>query len=237
MRPTHRVFHSRSRFSAARRLALGLWAAMFLLGGCAAGAKPSAAVRHYVLEYPSPAFPGLEKVSESVRVEPLSISRAFGTTAMVYRTKPFVYGDDAYNRWKTKPSVMISDLFLRDMRSAGLFGGVFSGSDAESGDYVLGGVIEEIYEQEQKGGGKAVLALNATLLGRGRSGTGGRLIFQKSYRTVQTMEACDAESMARAMSKAMEALSRELILDTYQAMQGNGDAGSRATSPSGLSAR
>ena len=57
----------------------------------------------------------------------LSIARAFSTASMVYRSRPFVYGDDAYNRWKIKPSVMISDLLLRDMKSAGLFGGVFSG--------------------------------------------------------------------------------------------------------------
>ncbi len=219
-------------------LALGLWAVALLLGGCAAGAKTSAAaVRQYALEYPSPAFGNLERVPGSIRVEPLSIARTFSTASMVYRSRPFVYGDDAYNRWKIKPSVMISDMLLRDMKSAGLFGGVFSSSDAESGDYALGGVIEELYEQEERDGGKAVLALNVTLLNRSRRNTGGRLIFQKNYRSIQAMETCDAESMARAASKAMEALSREIILDTYQAMKGNGETGTKASPPRGLSAR
>jgi len=218
-------------------LVLGLGAVVLLLGGCAAGAKTSAAVRQYALEYPSPAFGNLERVRDSIRVEPLSIARTFSTASMVYRSRPFVYGDDAYNRWKIKPSVMISDLLLRDMKSAGLFGGVFSGSDAESGDYTLCGVIEELYEQEERDGGKAVLALNVTLLNRGRQNTGGRLSFQKSYRSVQAMETCDAESMARAMSKAMEALSREIILDTYQAMKANGDAAAKESAPRGLSSR
>jgi len=217
-------------------LALGLWAVVLLLGGCAAGAKTTA-VRQYALEYPPPAFGNLEQVSDSIRVEPLSIVRAFSNASMVYRSRPFVYGDDAYNRWKIKPSVMISDLLLRDMKSAGLFGGVFSGSDSESGDYALGGVIEELYEQEEKDGGMAILALNVTLLNRSRQNTGSRLIFQKNYRSVQAMEACDAESMARAVSKAMEALSREIILDTYQAMRGNGETGTKASPPRGLSAR
>ncbi len=218
-------------------LALGLWALVLLLGGCAAGAKTSAAVRQYALEYPSPAFGNLERVRDSIRVEPLSIARAFSTASMVYRSRPFVYGDDAYNRWKIKPSVMISDLLLRDMKSAGLFGGVFSGSDSESGDYALGGVIEELYEQEQRDGSKAVLALNVTLLNRSRQNTGGRLSFQKSYRSVQAMENCDAESMARAVSKAMEALSREIIQDTYQAMKANGNAAAKESAPRGLSSR
>jgi len=217
-------------------LAVGLGAVVLLLGGCAAGAKTTA-VRQYALEYPSPAFGNLERVRDSIRVEPLSIARAFSTASMVYRSRPFVYGDDAYNRWKIKPSAMISDLLLRDMRSAGLFGGVFSSGDSESADYALGGVIEELYEQEESGGSKAVLALNVTLLNRSRQNTGGRLSFQKDYRSVQTMESCDAESMARAMSKAMEALSREIILDTYQAMRGNGETGTRGSSSRGLSAR
>jgi ABC-type uncharacterized transport system auxiliary subunit len=218
-------------------LALGLCAVALLLGGCAAGAKTSSAVRQYALEYPSPAFGNLERVRDSIRVEPLSIARAFSTASMVYRSRPFVYGDDAYNRWKIKPSAMISDLLLRDMRSAGLFGGVFSSGDAQSADYALGGVIEELYEQEESGGSKAVLALNVTLLNRSRQNTGGRLSFQKNYRSVQTMESCDAESMARAVSKAMEALSREIILDTYQAMKANGDAAAKESAPRGLSSR
>jgi len=217
-------------------LAVGLGAVVLLLGGCAAGAKTTA-VRQYALEYPSPAFGNLERVRDSIRVEPLSIARAFSTASMVYRSRPFVYGDDAYNRWKIKPSAMISDLLLRDMRSAGLFGGVFSSGDSESADYALGGVIEELYEQEESGGSKAVLALNVTLLNRSRQNTGGRLSFQKSYRSVQAMETCDAESMARAMSKAMEALSREIILDTYQAMKANGNAAAKESPPRGLSSR
>ncbi|MGE5844273.1 MAG: ABC-type transport auxiliary lipoprotein family protein [Syntrophaceae bacterium] len=218
-------------------LALGLLAVVLLLGGCAAGAKTSAAVRQYALEYPSPAFGNLERVRDSIRVEPLSIARAFSSASMVYRSRPFVYGDDAYNRWKIRPSAMISDLLLRDMKSAGLFGGVFSGSDPESGDYTLGGVIEELYEQEEKDGSKAVLALNVTLLNRSRRNTGGLLGFQKSYRSVQAMETCDAESMARAVSKAMEALSREIILDTYQAMKASGNVAAKESAPRGLSYR
>ena len=98
-------------------------------------------------------------------------------------------------------------------------------------------MIEELYEQEERGGSKAVLALNVTLLNRSRQNTGSRLIFQKNYRSVQALETGDAESMARAMSKAMEALSREIILDTYQAMKANGNAATKVSPPRGLSAR
>lgn len=223
--------------SVSRRLALCLWALVILIIGCSSGSKSSLAVRHYALEYGSPAFKESGPVSDSIRVEALSVVRNFSTTSMVYRSKPYVYSDDAFNRWKVKPSVMISDMLLRDMRSAGLFGGVFSDADRESGDYTLGGVIEELYEQEEKDAGRAVLALNMTLLNTSRQNAGGRLVFQKSYRTVEVMEKGDAESLARAMSRAMETLSKQIILDTYTAIRRNGDIGKTAPSPHGLSTR
>jgi len=223
--------------STIRRLALGLWTVVFLLGACSSGLKSSVAIRHYALEYASPAFKDSGPVSESIRVEPLSIVRSFSNAPMVYRSRPCVYSDDFYNRWKVKPSVMISDLLRRDMKSAALFGGVYSGGDAESGDYTLGGVIEEFYEQEEKDGSRAVLALNVTLLNTNRRNAGGRLVFQRDYRSVQFMDKSDAESMARAMSKAMETLSKEIILDTYMAIRQKGDAGKGAPSPHALSTR
>jgi hypothetical protein len=51
------------------------------------------------------------------------------------------------------------------------------------------------------------------------------------------MEKSDAESLARAMSRAMETLSKQIILDTYGAIRRNGNAGKAAPSPHGLSAR
>jgi ABC-type uncharacterized transport system auxiliary subunit len=220
-----------------RRFALGLLAVVILLSGCSSAAKSSAAIRHYAIEYASPAFKESGPVSESIRVETLSVVRNFSTTSMVYRSRPYVYNDDAYNRWKVKPSVMISDMLLRDMRSAGLFGGVYSDGDREGGDYALGGMIEEMYEQEERDASRAVLALNMTLLHTSRQNAGGRLVFQKSYRTAEVMERSDADSMARAMSRAMEALSRQIVLDTYTAIRRNGDTGKTVPSPHGLSHR
>ncbi len=220
-----------------RCFALGLCSAMILLSGCAAGGKSTGSVRHYALEYSAPAFKEMEPVNDSIRVEPLSIVRTFNTTSMVYRSRPFVYGDDAYHRWKVKPSVMISDLLLRDLKVAGLFRGVFSSGDAENGMYDLGGVIEEMYELEDSNGSHAVLALNVTLLKASRPDTHDRTVFQKNYRSVQVMQNQGAESLARSMSKAMETLSKEITLDIYRAMRRNGDYEMRDSAAHGLSAK
>ncbi len=216
------------RASMILRIALVL-CAVVLLGGCASSGRSSVAVRHYALEYPPPSFSGMEIVSGSICVEPLSIARNYSSPSMVYRSGPFAYGDDAYNLWKVKPSVMISDLLLRDLKHAGLFRGVFSSGDTERGDYALGGVIEEFYEREETGGSQAVLALNMVLLDSNGQKTCSRLVFQKSYRSIQAMGKNDAESLARAMSRAMETLSKEIISDLYRAVRKNGDTDRRAS--------
>ncbi|MDD5233180.1 MAG: ABC-type transport auxiliary lipoprotein family protein [Syntrophales bacterium] len=202
-----------------KRTVILLWSALLILNGCA-GAKFPPEVNQYTLEYASPAFGDMKPVDASIRLEPFSIVRAYSTTSMVYRTKPFRYGDDAYNRWRVKPSDMLSDLLLRDMRNAGLFRGVFSYNDADNGCYNLGGVIEEIYERESKDCNQAVLGVNVTLVGSSQEAPG-QILFQKGYRSVQDMERRDAESLARAMSRAMEAVSREIILDAYNAAKKN----------------
>jgi len=219
------------------RCTLSLCAAVFLLSGCAAGVKSSADIRQYALEYSSPAFKDMARVNESLRVEPFSIVRNYNTTSMVYRSKPYLYGDDAYHRWKVKPSAMVSDMLLRDMRNAGLFRGVFSDSDRENSGYALSGVIEELYELEDPVGSRAVLAMHVTLLHTDRKKTNGRTVFQKSYRSVQVMEKKDAESLARAMSHALEGLSKEIILDTYSAIRRNGDDPKGEPSLHGLSVK
>ncbi len=223
-----------SDIPAVRRCTLGLWAACLLLSGCAAGVKAPVTVHRYALEYPSPLFKDMALVKESIRVEPFSIVRNYSTTAMVYRSKPFLYDDDKYHRWKVRPSDMVSDLLLRDMRNAGLFRGVFSDGDAESGGYALDGVIEELYELEGTNASRAVLALNVILLNRNRPKAAEGMVFQKGYRSVQVMEKKDAESLARAMSKAMEALSKEIILDTYEAIRKNGGSEKEAPPFHGL---
>jgi ABC-type uncharacterized transport system auxiliary subunit len=156
---------------------------------------------------------------------------------MVYRSRPFVYGDDPYHRWKVKPSVMISDLLARDLKAAGLFRSVYSAGDTQTGEYGLSGVIEEIYEREGDSRHHAVLSLNVTLLKANRQDSLNRTVFQKNYHSIQDMEKKDAESFARSVSRAMEMLSKEIIVDVYMAMRRGRSIEKADPADRGLSAR
>lgn len=193
---------------------------VLLISACAMGDKAVIPVRQYVLEYAPPAFPDQKPVKTAIRLESLSIARNYSGTAMVYRDKPYRYGEDAYNVWRVRPSEMISDLLLRDLRNSGVFSGVFSARDGESAPYDLGGTIEEFYELDEAGGSKAVIGMNVILIENRSGDAPARTLFQKSYRAVRPMEGQSAESLARAASSALESLSRRIIIDTCRAIDG-----------------
>jgi ABC-type uncharacterized transport system auxiliary subunit len=200
-------------------LSILLMGSVMLLSGCAFRAQSTIPVRQYTLEYASPAFGDRHSIDAAIRIETLSIAKSYNGTAMVYRESPFLYGDDAYNRWRVKPADMISDLLLRDLRNAGLFRGVFSADDSEEASYVLGGTIEEFYELDEANGSKAVIALNIFLIDTREKATSQCTLFQKHFRAVQPLEGQNAESLARAASSAMETISRQIITETYRAIR------------------
>jgi len=195
------------------------WLLVSLLTGCVGTARPPLEIHRYALEYPAPAFKEKQPLNVAIRINDFEMARSFKSRGMVYRTKAFLYGEDAYNRWRVPPSEMISDLFARDLRNCGLYQGVFSSNDGENTRYQLSGYIDEFYEMEEGGGSRAVLALTVSLIDTARPERTGRTIFQKAYRSVQKMEKKGADPFARAMSRGLESTSSEIILDVHQAIQ------------------
>jgi ABC-type uncharacterized transport system auxiliary subunit len=190
--------------------------AFCLIAGCALNSKIPIPIRHYALEYAPPVIEGAAPLEESIKVETLSVVRTYAGSSMVYRSGSFEYSHDAYRRWRVKPSDMITDLLVRDLRRSGLFKGVFSSWDQESGNYVLSGTIEELYESEEPGGSRAVVGLYVTLIDPKAPDGGGRILVQKSYRAVRDMDGKGGPHLTKAASLAMEAVSREIVTDVYR---------------------
>lgn len=191
---------------------------IFFLGGCTGG-KQSLKIQRYALEYPAPPASTGQQLNASIRVDDFLMARNFEARAMIYRTRAFLYSEDAYHRWRVRPSDMVSDLLTRDLRSSGIFRGVFSGGDSENTRYILNGFIEEFYEMEEQDGNRAVLVLTISLIDTSRAEREGRTVFQKRYRSVQKMEKSGADPFVRAMSLGLETLSKEIILNIHQAAQ------------------
>lgn len=203
-----------------RRLNLALFIfSMVLIGGCSFGAKPSYKVNQYTLEYPCPFSKEFTPINELIKVEQFSVTQTFNTSAMIYKEGPHLRNVDPYNRWRTKPGEMAAEYLVRDLRNCGLFRAVISYNDGEETRYLLEGQVDEFLEASEKDGPKAVLGLNVTLLDLKKRNTVEKMIFQRNYKAVEPCIEKTPAALAQGMSRAMEKISRQIILDIQEAVK------------------
>ena len=192
---------------------------MVLLTSCSLGAKPSYKVNQYTLEYPSPFLKEFTSVNELIKAEQFSVAQTFNTSAMIYKEGPNLRNVDPYNRWRTKPGEMAAEYLVRDLRNCGLFRAVISYNGSEETRYLLEGQVDEFLEANEKDGRKAVLGLNVTLLDLTKRNTAEKVIFQRDYKAVQPCIEKTPAALAQGMSKAMEKISGQIILDLQDAVK------------------
>jgi len=184
-----------------------------LISSCSLGAKPSYIVNQYTLEYPPPILKDLASFSELVRVEQFNVAQTYNTSAMIYKEGPNLRNVDPYNRWRTKPGEMAAEYLVRDLRNSGLFRAVISYNDSKETRYLLEGQVDEFLEVSEKDGRKAVLSLNVTFLDLKKRDTAEKVIFQRDYKVVEPYVEKTPAALAQGMSRAMEKVSRQIILD------------------------
>ena len=192
---------------------------MVLITSCSFGARPSYKVNQYTLEYPSPFPKELTSINELIKVEQFSVAQTFNTSAMIYKEGPNLRNVDPYNRWRTKPGEMAAEYLVRDLRNSGLFRAVISYNDSEETRYLLEGQVDEFLEASEKDGRKAVLSLNVTFLDLKKRDIAEKVIFQRDYQAVQPYTEKTPAGLAQAMSRAMEEVSRQIILDLQDAVK------------------
>ena len=206
-------WHLASRASLGFLLGIMVW-----MSGCSLGEKRTQVVRQYILEYPSPTVEGLAQTKELIKVERFSVTQAFNTTAMLYQDSPYTLNSDPYNRWRVTPGEMVPDYLIRDLRKMNFFRAVYSYHDFANTRYVLQGQVEDFLEVAERGSAKAVLGMNVTLLDLAKEAPR-KVLFQKSYRSEDPLHEKTAPGFAQAMSRAMEKISRQLMVDLREAIR------------------
>jgi cholesterol transport system auxiliary component len=192
-------------------------AAILCLAGCFRGAKAPAPEERYILEYPSPGLPGAVPLSGAIRIGRFGADESLKTTRMVFRPEPFRKETDFYNLWAVTPDSLVTDFLLRDFRRAGPFRTVFAEGDPQPARFLLHGYLEGFEETDGPGGRVAMLGVTATLFDLSRKGLPERILFQKGYRFEEPLQEKSARGLARAMSRAVERLSAELVRDVHTA--------------------
>ncbi len=189
----------------------------FLISGCLGGSQPSLTVKHYTLEYPAPRFENLSRINDVIRVERFTAVRAFHGNEMVYRSKPYMRDTYQFHRWDITPAYMMTDLVLRDIRSAKVFEFVLSREDTGEARFLLEGQIQEFMEIDEGEKSWSSLVVRVTLSDLLKKTASGRVVLQKSYNLLVPFKK-DRQplDLAVAMSAAMERFSKELIPDIYR---------------------
>lgn len=195
-------------------------AGLSLLAACIGGGGGPAAVRQFVLDYPAPAARSAPCSPDAVKVLEFTTARGYNSTSMVYSVAPLRREPYLYSRWRVMPGEMVSDYLVRDLRKAMAFGAVFSQRDGEVGRFVVEGMVDEFFENDEGSGPQAVMALTVTLLDTRHQDLTKRLIFQKGYRAQEPMGQKNADALAAAMSRTAARLSQEVIGDVCQAVAG-----------------
>ncbi len=206
---------------------------MTLISSCSLGAKTSYKVNQYTLEYASPFSKGLTSINEVIRVEQFSVAQTFNTSAMIYKEGPNLRNVDPYNRWRTKPGEMAAEYLVRDLRNAGLFRAVISYDDSKETRYLLEGQVDEFLEASEKDGRKAVLSLHITFLDLKKRDTVEKVIFQRDYKVVEPFIEKTPAALAQGMSRAMEKISKQIILDLQNGVNPVRNSGG-ALNPAGI---
>jgi ABC-type uncharacterized transport system auxiliary subunit len=188
--------------------------------GCLGGPRSATVVQYYHLEYAAPAFATLAPCPQVIRLERLTTNRAFESRSMVYRSEPFVFADYSSGRWWVAPADMLTDSLVRDFQGAGLFRSVFTFRDSEEARFFLEGNVEEFMEISVKGESLASLVIRVVCVDRTKKDTaGGGTVLQKTYSAREPLRDRTPDALARAMSTAMEKLSKQMITDVYEVMQ------------------
>ncbi len=90
---------------------------------------------------------------------------------------------------------------------------VISYNDSEETRYLLEGQVDELLDASEKDGRKAVLSLHITFLDLKKRDATQKVIFQRDYQAVEPYTEKTPAALAQGMSRAMEKISRQIILD------------------------
>jgi ABC-type uncharacterized transport system auxiliary subunit len=206
--------HRRRVFRGCFFLLSSLW-----IIGCVGAGKPPLQIDRYLIDYPAPVFEKPIRIDETIRIGRFRVAGAYNNPNMIFRRDNYLVDSFNYNKWAVNPADMVGDNLLRDMQSSGLFRAVFSRYAPDEGRYILQGGVEEFFLRMDETGRAAVVSLEITLQDTKQREATKRILFQRKYRGEETLGSQSPEGYCRAMSLAMEKLSRRITSDVYQTVK------------------
>ena len=187
-----------------------------LMSSCATVRQPSLRVQHYTFEYAPPEVTEHPPLPAILKIERFNAAPSYSTEQMIYRDGSFKRETYTYHRWRAYPGDLVSDFLARDMRHSGLFKAVVQERSTIAATHILEGSLDEFFEWNEEEGWKAVLTVTATLITAKEVDMNKRVLFQKTFRALEPMREKTPRGLAEAMSKAVAAVSEEILQTVYE---------------------
>ncbi|MGD0022418.1 MAG: ABC-type transport auxiliary lipoprotein family protein [Smithellaceae bacterium] len=190
-----------------------------LIQACSIGGRPRYEIENYILDYQSPTSEKQTQLDKTIRFDRFTITSAYNTQNMIFRTDNYSLDFFNYNRWAVNPTDMVADDLLRDMQASGFFHAVFSRYTVEEANFLLQGGIGEFFLRVEKNSKIAVISLEITLKNSNQVEANKRIIFQKKYHHEELLTEQTPRGYCQAMSQALKIISQEITVDVYQAIK------------------
>ena len=193
--------------------------ALGVLSACNISRTAAHPITHYTLEYESPKLEKARALPCVVMIKRFSVSPDYNMLPIIYRDSAFVRNTYSYHRWRANPGDLVTYYLARDFKGQQAFEAVLSYDSNLRMTHSLEGVVEEFYERDSETSWEAVLALSVTLVKEHEPDVTRQVVFQKQYRLAQQADGKNPESIAQAMSQAMEKASLMIMEDVYAALE------------------
>jgi len=194
-----------------------------LLSGCLSGIfkREAITVNYYQIEYP-----GVEKACEtpfdlSLSFRRLQVNSAYDRSAMIYMNSDKSGGVYKYDEWLSSPDELIYSMLQRDLEDGYVFKSLTFRNSGVSPDYLLSGMLVEIYESRALLSSEAkahvVMLFTLTRLERGTQPS--RVVLQKRYTVETPCKSEDPDSYVQGVCASLREISTNLNKDIYTAVK------------------
>ncbi len=195
---------------------------LLLFSGCGVSRHHPEPVRYYTLYY-SPPEPLNSRESAGeypvfIHVKKLYALPPFNTTHIVYADSPFQRSRYFYHQWVTTPADMLTSLIVRDIEASGVADMTVTMPSGKTVTHRVEGTVIDFYENDAPHQWEAVIALRLTLTRMDPASRTGEILLQKTYRETKPLEKNNPHELARSMSMAMGAVSRQFIQDIVEVL-------------------
>jgi len=186
-----------------------LLALVVALAGCGLATRPAPVKQTYLLDPRPPAKAAAPAHQATLKVGSIGVGTAYRGRSFVYREDDLRYESDFYNEFFVSPSAMFTADVGNALAAAGIFREVLPASANALGDFVVEGLVSELYG-DYRDAAKPAAVMSAKFFLIDNRGVNGVPIWQTELQQRVPMTSRSPDALAAAYTKAWTAMLADL---------------------------